>query len=171
MTVRDYGCCGGATASESSEKQCLRGDLHLDLRAKSSSGISLRSPELANKKLHDSGRALRHERGRAKTAPSRTSTSNVAIGSVAGIQSGLPVRKSNRAPWRGQAIEQSLTAPPVRGCPSCEQTSSIAKKSSPIRTSRAGISSTRIDNRPPGGISLTAATRSKSDIFNVIHSL
>ncbi len=24
MTVRDYGCCGGATASESAEKQWLR---------------------------------------------------------------------------------------------------------------------------------------------------
>ncbi len=35
MTVRDYGCCGGATASESSEKQWLRGDILLDLRAKS----------------------------------------------------------------------------------------------------------------------------------------
>ena len=112
-----------------------------------------------------------YDRGRANTAPSRTSTSNVAIGSVAGIQSGFPVRKSNLAPCRGQAIEQSFTAPPVNGWPSCEQTSSIAKKSSPIRTSRAGISSTRIDNRPPGGISLTVATRSKSDIFNVIRSL
>ena len=36
MTVHDYGCYGVAAASESSEKQCLRGDLLLlDLRAKS----------------------------------------------------------------------------------------------------------------------------------------
>ena len=83
---------------------------------------------------------------------------------MAGMQSGRPVRRSNRAPWRGQVIEQFSTGPSVKGCPSCEQTSSTAKNSSPIRIKSEGMSSTRMESRPPVGISSTDATRSNSDI-------
>ena len=104
-------------------------------------------------------------RALTKTPPSRTWTSNVSIGWTAGMHIGAPVRRLNFAPWRGQMIEQSApTGPFVSGCPSCEQTSSTAKNSSPTRISNEGMSSTKMEIRPPAGTSSTEATRSNSDM-------
>src|SRR4029453_14543772 len=87
--------------------------------------------------------------GPTRMAPSRTMTEYVVIGFVAGMQSGLPVLRSKRAPGRGHMNEGPSTGPSVNGCPSCEQTSSTAKNSSPTCSNNAGASSTTIDKRPP----------------------
>ena len=61
---------------------------------------------------------------RTYTSSPSTLTSWTRVGTIAGMVSGWPVRMSNWAPWRGQAIAWSHNRPSPKGPPSWVQTSS-----------------------------------------------
>src|SRR5487761_1273927 len=60
-----------------------------------------------------------------KISPPSTFTACEAVGCVAGIVKAAPLRISNLAPCRGQAMVGSRRPPPPGGPPSCVQTSSM----------------------------------------------
>ena len=83
----------------------------------------------------------------------------VAVGCVAGIVKAWPLRMSNFAPCRGQAIVKPSSVPSLSGPPSWVQTSSMAKNRPPTWNSAITRSSSSTSFRPGSGISLTLATR------------
>ncbi len=105
-------------------------------------------------------------------SPPRTSTGNVATGSVAGSPVGLPVRRSKREPCSQHSTVHSSTSPSLSATAACEQMSSTAKTSSPLRATATSWSPERhrerlvLEDVGQGAGSLERHERSFSTFFS-----
>jgi ABC-type dipeptide/oligopeptide/nickel transport system ATPase component len=95
----------------------------------------------------------------AKTSPSTTVVGKTGTGWVAGGPVGLPLRRSKREPCSAHSIVQPSTSPSDSGTSACEQTSSMAKTSSPTRTTATSMSASSTRSELPAVRSASAHNR------------